>query len=238
MVKDGSVRVEVIPRYTPSVSTRQPDLLRRVLEAHADEIHTCLPGRVRSYDYTTQTASIDLGARRVVRGLDDDEDDDTSEPYPALVAVPIVWPGSSFGTLHFPLSEGDSVAVFFPEVSIDRWIATGQAEDPGIATRHGIDGAFAIPGLRFRGNTPNASPDNAIVLGNPGGTRIEVRGAEIRAGGTKALAEADDVKTHLQAISAALATIAAALVPPSTSSYIYATTIGTAPIATSITKGD
>ena len=218
------------------MSTRQPDLLRRVLESHADEIHTCLPGRVRSYEYTTQTATIDLGARRIVRGLDDDEDDDTSEPYPALVAVPIVWPGTLFGTLHFPLVEGDSVAVFFPEVSIDRWLATGAAEDPGIATRHGIDGAFAIPGLRFTGNRPTASPDNAIVLGDPSGVRVEVRGSEIRAGGTKALAEADDVKAHLSAISAALATIATAA--SVTSSYVYATTIGTNPIATSITKGD
>jgi hypothetical protein len=218
------------------VSTRQPDLLRRVLESHADEIHTCLPGRVRSYDYTTQTASIDLGARRVVRGLDDDEDDDTSEPYPTLVAVPIVWPGTLFGTLHFPLGEGDSVAVFFPEVSIDRWLATGEAEDPGIATRHGIDGAFAIPGLRFRGNRAQASPDNAILLGRPTGTRIEIRDAEIRAGGTKSLAEADDVKAHLSAISAALATIATAA--GVTSSYVYATALAASPIATSITKGD
>ena len=218
------------------MSTRQPDLLRRVLESHADEVHTCLPGRVRSYDYTTQTASIDLGARRVVRGLDDDEDDDTSEPYPTLVAVPIVWPGTLFGTLHFPLVEGDSVAVFFPEVSIDRWIATGEAEDPGIATRHGIDGAFAIPGLRFRNNRPNAAPSNAIVLGDPGGVRLEVRGSEIRAGGTKALAEADDVKAHLSAISTALATIAAAA--SVTSSYVYATVLTDSPIATSITKGD
>lgn len=192
---------------------------------------------MRSYDYTTQTATIDLGARRVVRGLDDDEDDDTSEPYPTLVAVPVVWPGTLFGTLHFPLVEGDSVAVFFPEVSIDRWLATGEAEDPGIATRHGIDGAFAIPGLRFRGNTPTASPSNAIVLGDPGGTlKIEIGGSSVRVGGTKALAEADDVKTHLAAISAALATIAAFV--GTSSSYVYATTIGTAPIATSITKGD
>lgn len=218
------------------MSTRQPDLLRRVLEAHADEIHTCLPGRVRSYDYATQTATIDLGARRIVRGLDDDEDDDTSEPYPTLVAVPIVWPGSFAGTLHFPLGEGDTVAVFFPEVSIDRWLATGEPEDPGIATRHGIDGAFAIPGLKFRGNRAQASPDNAILLGNPTGVRLEVRGSEIRAGGTKALAEADDIKAHLSAISAALTTIATAA--GTTSSYTYATTIGTNPIATSITKGD
>lgn len=191
---------------------------------------------MRSYDYETQTATIDLGARRIVRGLDDDEDDDTSEPYPALVAVPIVWPGSLFGTLHFPLVEGDSVAVFFPEVSIDRWLATGEPEDPGIATRHGIDGAFAIPGLRFRGNRPNASPSNAIVLGDPGGVRLEVSGAEIRAGGTKALAEADDVKAHLSAISTALATIATAA--GVTSSYVYATVLAASPIATSITKGD
>ena len=70
----------------------------------------------------------------------------------------------------------------------------------------------------------------------PTGVRLEVRASEIRAGGTKALAEADDTKTHLAAISAALATIATAA--GSTSSYVYATALATSPIATSITKGD
>ena len=225
-----------IPRYTPRVSTRQADLLRAVLDSHADEIHTCLPGTIRSYDYTTQTAEIALGVHRVIRGLDGDEDDDTSAPYPILVAVPLIWPGMGTARLNFPVNAGDSVLVLFPEASIDRWLTTGADGDPGLALRHALDGAVAIPGLRHKNNRNGGSPSDAIVLGYQGGTEVKITSTQVQAGGTKALAEADDVKTHLAAISAALATIGAAAGSPS--SYTYATTLATAPIETSITKGD
>jgi hypothetical protein len=74
-------------------------------------------------------------------------------------------------------------------------------------------------------------------MGVDGGTGVEITTSEIKAGGSQALALAADVKTHLQAISVALASIAGALVPPSTSSYVYATTLLAAPIDTTTLKG-
>lgn len=217
--------------------TRQADVTRAILGAELRDVHTALPGRVRSYDASAQTADVVLGARRVVPAADEDVDEDTSEEYPILVAVPVVWPHGGGYRLHAPLAAGDGVLVVFPESSIDRWLDSGDAGDPAVTTRHGLDGAIAIPGLGFRGGRISSAPTDGLVIGKDGGPDVKITSSEVQAGGSLALAEADDVKAHLAAISAALNTIAGLLVPPSTSSYVYATVLATNPIATSITKG-
>lgn len=215
--------------------SRQADTLRRVIDAALLDVHTALPGRVRSYDAATQTADVVLGARRVVPAADEDQDEDTAEDLPVLVAVPVIWPRGGGYRIHAPLSAGDGVLVIFPEASIDRWLDSGDAADPALPTRHGIDGAIAIPGLGFRGGRISSAPTDGIVIGQDGGPDLKVTGSEVQAGGSLALAEAADVKAHLAAISAAIATLATAT---STSpGYVYLTTLGTNPIDTTITKG-
>ena len=215
--------------------SRQAETIDRVLAAALDDVHTCLPGRVRSYDRTTQTATIRLGARRVVRAADEDADEDTSEALPDLVDVPVLWPGGGGFYVHLPLAEGDSVLVLFPETSIDRWLETGSAEDPSIATRHGLDGAIAIPGLRYRAQRVAGLPADALVVGRDGGPEIRITAAEVRAGGSESLAIGADVRAHLQAIATTLASLSgsASFGTP----YNYGATLGAAPIDTTTTKG-
>lgn len=213
--------------------SRQADTLRRVIDAALLDVHTALPGRVRSYDASTQTADVVLGARRVVPAADEDQDEDTAENLPVLVAVPVIWPRGGGYRMHAPLAAGDGVLVIFPEASIDRWLDSGDAADPALPTRHGIDGAIAIPGLGFRGGRIGSAPTDGIVIGQDGGPDVKITGSEVQAGGSLALAEAADVKAHLQAIESALTAVAGG----GASTYVYATTLGLAPIDTTITKG-
>lgn len=213
--------------------TRQADVLRRTIDAALLDVHTALPGRVRSYDAATQTADVTLGARRVVPAADEDTTEDTAEDLPVLVAVPVVWPRGGGYRLHAPLAAGDGVLVIFPEASIDRWLDSGDASDPALPTRHGIDGAIAIPGLGFRGGRISSAPTDGMVVGKDGGPEIKITGSEVRAGGSAALAEAADVRAHLQAIESALTAVAGG----GASTYVYATTLATNPIDTTITKG-
>jgi len=216
---------------------RQADILRRVLDTFSDDVHTCLPGRVEAYDVDTQLASIRLGSDRLRRGADGDEDDDAPEPYPILLSVPVVWPGAGQWGMHCPMGQGDSVAVFFPEASIDRWLDSGEPGDPGLATRHGLDGAFAVPGLRFRGNrwTGNLPDPGAMMLGSDQSQSIRIGASTINVGGGNSLGLASGIAAHLQAIATALTTIAAAA--SSASSYVYATVDAASPVATTVTKG-
>jgi hypothetical protein len=213
--------------------TRQADVLRRTIDAALLDVHTALPGRVRSYDAATQTADVTLGARRVVPATDEDTTEDTAEDLPVLVSVPVVWPRGGGYRLHAPLTAGDGVLVIFPESSIDRWLDSGDAADPALPTRHGIDGAIAIPGLGFRGGRISSAPTDGIVIGRDGGPDVKITASEVRAGGSAALAEAADVRAHLQAIESALTAVAGG----GASTYVYATVLSTAPIDTTITKG-
>lgn len=215
------------------MTARQPEVLRRILESDRLDLHTALPGRVRSYDSDTQTADIELGVRRVIPVGDEDEEDRV-EDYPILPSVPVVFPRGGGYFLHFPLEAGDGVLVIFAESDLNRWRETGDVSDPGVATRHGLSGAVALAGLHWRGDA-NAAANSNLRIGRETGPRIEITGSEIQAGGTVALAEAPDVRTHLQAIAAALDTIATAA--GTTNSYVYATAILGAPIDTGTLKG-
>lgn len=220
-------------RSSPST----PEAFRRVLEADRGEIHTALPGRVRSYDANAQTAEIVLEVRQVRPGADDDDPDDVGE-YPILPSVPVLCLRGGGFFAHFPLAEGDKVLVLFSESDLNEWRRTGRTADPGIATRHGLSGAVCIPGIHWRGN-PLASADVGdeprLTIGREGGAQIQISEAQINVGGSAPLAVGADVKAHLQAIAASLDTIATAA--GAVNSYVYATQILADPIDTSIARG-
>lgn len=217
----------------------RPEVLRRVLETDRAEIHTAKPGRIVAYDKNTQTATVRLGVRQVIPSGDDDTPD-TTEEYPDLHSVPVLFPGSGTFYVSWGLRAGDTGLVVFCDTDIGQWRggAGEGAEDPGVTARHSLAGAVFLPGLFVRDDAnPDASGTTNTRWGLRGGTRIEIRSGVIEAGGTKALAEAADVKAHLAAISSALATMAtnAGIAPPT---YVYATVLAANPIDTSILKGD
>ena len=223
---------------TDRVSTRHAEVLARVLETERAHLHTALPGTVRSYDPDTQTADVEIGVRRVLQASDDD-DPDVAEDLPILPSVPVLWPSSTAdggGYLHMPLAAGSGVWVVFAEADITQWRATGEVSDPAEPTRHGLSGAYAIPGAHWRGNpNPDASPDGpespaGVRLGYRGGPRLEIVTGQIRAGGTGRLVEHDGMSTILTAIFADLTTLRASVianggtVPPLTAETLEAAT--------------
>lgn len=221
---------------TDRIAARQAEVLRRVLESERLDLHTALPGIVRSYDAEAQTADIRLAVRRVIPVGDEDEEDQT-EAYPILPSVPVLMPRGGGYYVALPVEVGDTVLVVFCEADLNRWRETGAVSDPGLSTRHGLSGAVAIPGLHHQGN-PLADAGEGLRLGRDGGARIEIRPAEIRAGGTEALALAADVRTHLQAIATALAALETAAATTNPSPYVYSTVLAAAPIDTAILKGE
>lgn len=215
-----------------------PETIRRVLETERQEMHTCKPARVRSYDHEAQTAEIEIGVREVLAAGDDDQAD-TVQDFPILRDVPVAFPRGGGWYIHFPLSVGTTGLVYFTDTDPGEWRASpaGAPVDPGVATRHGLSGAVFVPGLHLRAN-PNpdvGSVEAGMRLGREGGVFIEILQDEIAVGGNAALALSADVKAHLISIAAALDTIATAA--GTTSSYVYLTKIGANPIDTTITRG-
>ena len=166
---------------TTPVSTAE--LLRKALDAHSLDIHTALPGIVRSYDAANQTAEIELALTRNVPAVEEDEAADTFETLPILPSVPVVFPRAGGFYLHFPLAVGDSVLVVFSEQDMNSWRNSAALSDPSVGLRHGLSGGVAIPGLYPRTNpNPDASASSGTI-GTEGGVAIELRSGSIAVDG-------------------------------------------------------
>lgn len=178
------------------------------------DVHTALPGEVRSYDFATQTADI---RPMVLRAVRDDLGEKVLEQLPVLPKVPVLFPRSSQFFVAFPLAVGDTGLLVFSERSIDTWRATGRPSDPGDQRQHGLSGAVFLPGV-FRSTSPIADAHaTRMVLGEDGEEASQIHlqpnGDGILLGGN-----AVDFLVQGTSLAAAWAVISGVLtaVPPAT----------------------
>jgi hypothetical protein len=106
------------------------EVLSEILDERAGAIHTAMPGLVRRYDHTSQTAHIEPQLR--VDGAE----------LPVIPDVPVVWP-----LTYRDLAVGETVLLVFCESDIGLWRQQGEAGEPQDSGRHGLHGAVAIAGL-------------------------------------------------------------------------------------------
>lgn len=218
------------------------ETFRRILEAFSQDLHTGIPGTVKSYDVGSQTATVEVGVQRVRQADDEDQDEDVPETLPILQGVPVAWPRAGGFFIHWPMGAGDEVWLLFSEADINAWREAGGVVDPGVGTRHGLSGVVALPGMFTLGGA-NASADGTNGrIGREGGPFIEFKTATIEVGGNLALAEHSNLDTHLAAIATALDAVAARIALLDTgavidANYGVAARGALSPYATSITKG-
>lgn len=177
--------------------------LRTALEGFGLDLHTGFPARVRSFDASTQTCEVEPVIRRVLPSTDDDEPD-TTEALPILQSVPILYPRGGSFAMSWPLSAGDVVYVVIAEGDLSQWFATGEVSDPGVATRHALSGAIAIPGLFHRATVNASASATDLRIERSGGPAVVLTASEVRAGGSGSLARFDNLDVHLEAIKAAI----------------------------------
>lgn len=150
----------------------QHDVLLAWLDEHAAETHTALPGRVESYDAAHQVADVLPLVRAPVLEADGET---TTEPYPVLPCVPVIWPRTGAWFLSLPLAPGDTVLLVCCEAAIDRWRAgDGAPAEPGDLRRHHIAHAVCFPGLFVRSRALANASSSALVLGKDDGTRLTI----------------------------------------------------------------
>lgn len=142
---------------TPTLSGIIRTQIGRVL----DGMHTCMPGRVTSYDAASQEASVQplfKGTRRADGG------EPIVEALPVINHVPVVFPGAGAYSITFPVSKGDTVLLVFAEQSLDKWLVNDGIVDPQSTRRFHISDAIAIPGLRSFRNPIEDVPTDALVI--------------------------------------------------------------------------
>ena len=142
-------------------------LLQTAIDARLCDVHTSLPGIVKSYDRETQTAKIQPSLKRKYA-------DGRTVNLPILNKVPIVFPRSATAWVHFDLVEGDEVTLIFSERSLDTWKEKGGVVSPDDPRKFNLSDAKAIPGgYSLPGKLTPKGAEGSIETAN-GGSHIEV----------------------------------------------------------------
>lgn len=198
------------------------EVLKASNEAHTQDMHVGLPGRIVSYDAAKQTADVECGVRLPLKG---EFGEVVYEEFPIFPDVPIAWPRGGGFFITFPLAPEDPVFLVFSDVPMGEYLTTGKVSDPMDTRRHSSGYPMAIPG--------GASPDpkaltdasaTKLVLGKDGATvQISIDGTTIQLGKGTAdyLALATKVDNAIEALRVAVNGVGGALGPlPSVASTI------------------
>jgi hypothetical protein len=178
---------------------RSPSLATSVMEAIRSrlvDVHTMLPGKIKTYYADKGTADIDLTIKQRRRSPDGSV---TPAPFPTLFNVPIAFPRCAGGAITFPLAADDLVLVHFASRNLGDWVHSqaGDVLDPGDGPTHYLDGAIAyVGGYPVTGPlTPTPSTSNVVIRTE---NELHLGGqdpSEFVALATKVLNELDKIKT-------------------------------------------
>lgn len=178
-------------------------------------VHTSMPGEVISFDAQKQTCDV----KPLLPFPVELEDGSVRwDPLPVLANVRVGFSGGGGFRLTFPLAQGDQVAIFFAEASIDDWQRLGGFQTPlNSRRRHHLADAFVLPELK----TWTGGSSSAATLGRDGGPQVVFRAGAIEIGGdaanppTEAAVLGTTYTTHegtmLDQVSSALGSIATKL---------------------------
>ena len=132
--------------------------IKQMIHDMLRDVHTCIPGKITSYDASKGTAKIQpSGKYKLANGeyLD----------YPELNNVPVISLQSADqkATIAFPIKGGDGCFIFFAEQQLDSWRNNSV---PNTDLRHGLSNAVAVVGLFNSSNETikDACDDDAVII--------------------------------------------------------------------------
>lgn len=193
-------------------------LLRSAVERRLADVHTALPGEVRSYDPQKQVVDV----QPLVQAYAPQEDGTAAvQPLPVLSDLPVAFPAAGGFRLVMPIARGDVGLIVFSEASLDAWQASGGLVDPGDPRRFHLSDAVFFPGLHANANPLTGANTTDASFGKDGAHQVVITPTGIELGGNDSSRPTDFValaaltKAELSAIhdslNLALATMRADL---------------------------
>jgi Phage protein Gp138 N-terminal domain len=153
-----------------------PEVIRAALDVRLQDMHTCIPGVIVSYDNDTQFAAVQPTVKAVRRI----EGQQVVEAWPVINNVPIVHYGSGDYGITVPVTAGDGVVLVFAEQSIDKLLVSNGDKplDPRDPRRFNHNDAIGLLGFRSSRNAIDDVPTDAMVLRVPAGKQVRLGGAD------------------------------------------------------------
>ncbi|MCC7907759.1 translation initiation factor IF-2 [Klebsiella pneumoniae] len=146
---------------------------RKVL---SEQMRVALPGIIQSFDPESVTAVVQPAIRYIER---DNDGNTSTQDYPLLVDVPVIFPRGGGCTLTFPVKEGDECLVIFADRCIDFWWQSGGIQEPVDGRMHDLSDAFCIVGPQSQAKKIGGISTTAAQLRTDDGSAI----IELAAGG-------------------------------------------------------
>ena len=142
-------------------------IIKGWMDSRVSNIHTAMPGRVVSYDPSTNRASVQPNG-------DYKSEDGRNIQYPIIHNVPIQFPMGQGGTagITFPINAGDGCLLVFSETQNDDFLG-GNKGDSEDSRRHSLNDAIAIPGV-YAGAAPSNVSHPGDVCVFIGGTMLRI----------------------------------------------------------------
>ena len=168
------------------------DAMNMLIDYRLDMVHTCLPGKILSYDSTKRLAKIEpLVSLKTSKEVD--------VKYPAIENVPVVFPSGKIFSLRWDIAPGDGCLILFSESGIGNFLNSTEsiqvASDD--STRFSLTDAICIPGLHSIHIAQSLSKDNEIYVDKTG--LISIKGKEINLNGeTKSFVTHSELDAALQ----------------------------------------
>ena len=177
-------------------------IIKGWMDSRVSKIHTAMPGRVVSYDPSTNRASVQPNG-------DYKSEDGRNIQYPIIHNVPIQFPMGQGGTagITFPINAGDGCLLVFSETQNDDFLG-GNKGDSEDSRRHSLNDAIAIPGV-YAGAAPSNVSHPGDVCVFKGGTMLRISDGSVEITGATLTVSGDvigggislDNHTHMGAHS-------------------------------------
>lgn len=205
------------------------EVIREAISSRLLDVHTALPGRVRTYDRAKQVADIEVMILHPAPMADGDIE---LETYPVIPNVPVGWMRGGGYSLQFPLNKGDSVWLIFSEACMAHWRVSGQVSEPGDLRRHDLSYPIAIPCCAPDADALTAIGADEAVIDGPTLVRLGGSSSQFLAVASLVLAELAAMKTKFDAHTHLVATTGTAVAQSGTAAAVV--TIQQFPVAGSI----
>lgn len=158
----------------PALATLADNIKQGVANRLKD-LHTSMPGIIKSFDAEKQTASVQPAIRRVFVTREGTEEVLTPSDIPILINVPVQFPRGGGFSLTFPVKKDDECLIVFAERAIDRWHKFGGVRDPNARRFHSLSDATAFVGLSSLPNkVPNYDSSNSQLKKDDGTAVISI----------------------------------------------------------------
>lgn len=129
------------------------DLLFDLYSGYMEDVHTCIPGQIESYEGHTKRIA------KIIPLIKPYDSSGNTIEIPSIDNVPVIFPGTKTTRQVYPLKKGDGVLLFFSEVGIGNFLKSPGVQVADDSQRFSLTDCIAIPGLWSPANAPTP-PEN------------------------------------------------------------------------------